>query len=378
MHTTPEVLLLSCTGSHGGRCSVVLPVIALLVSATLVQERPAPRDSLPRSRLTALPVVSYSEVTGLQYGATVFRSFRVGADPSARPSSLALYAAGTARHHTKAHIQLDRWSTQNTTRTRARIEHISYPLPFFGAGASTPDSAEEWYSSGVSTVQLFVQRAVRPSTFIHGGARYVRSRMRRVEAGRTLAAAQIAGSSGSDVMTAELGLVIDSRDNTGSPRAGTYVRALPSIASKAIGSDFAFRRLTVDARRYGTFLSRHVVAAQFQYDGLSGTAPFDHLAMIGSDSAMRGYPRGRFRDQHAITAQAELRSVHWRRVGVVAFAGGGTVASALSKFTSRRWYPTAGIGLRYALSPRDRTVVRADLGLGQGSFGINVGIGEAF
>lgn len=356
----------------------MLPVATLLVSAALVQATPAPRDSVPRSRLTALPVVSYSDVTGLQYGATVFRSFRVGDDPSARPSSLAFYAAATARHHAKAHVQLDRWSTRNTTRTRARIEHISYPLPFFGVGAATPDSAEEWYSSGVSTVQLFVQRAVRPSTFIHGGARYVRSSMRRVEEGRTLAEGLIAGSSGSDVMTAELGLVIDSRDNTGSARAGTYVRALPSIASKAIGSDFTFRRLTVDARRYGAFLSRHVVAAQFQYDGISGTAPFDHLAMIGSDSAMRGYPRGRFRDQHAITAQAELRTAHWRRVGAVAFAGGGTVAPVLSKVTGQRWYPTAGVGVRYVLSPRDRTVVRADLGIGRGAFGINVGVGEAF
>jgi hypothetical protein len=356
----------------------VLPVAGLVISAVLVPQAPAPRDTLPRARLTALPVVSYSDVTGVQYGATVFRGFRVGADQATRSSSLAFYAARTAKHHTKAYVQLDRWGEANRARLRLRIEHISYPLPFFGVGASTPDSAEEWYSSGVSTAQLFLQRAIRPSTFIHGGVRYVRSRMRDVETGGMLAQQSLPGSSGSDVVTAELGLVIDSRDNTGSARTGTYVRALPSIASKATGSDFVFRRLTIDARRYGVVLSRHVIAAQVQYDGISGTAPFDQLPMIGSDTAMRGYPRGRFRDQHAITAQAELRTAPWRRVGAVAFAGGGTVASAFSKVGRERWYPTAGVGLRYVLSPRERMVLRADLGIGQGSFGINVGIGEAF
>jgi outer membrane translocation and assembly module TamA len=100
--------------------------------------------------------------------------------------------------------------------------------------------------------------------------------------------------------------------------------------------------------------------------------------MIGADTAMRGYPRGRYRDRQAITAQVELRSAHWRRVGAVAFAGAGTVAPSLSDLASGAWYPSLGAGVRYVLSPKDRTVVRLDLGIGRGSFGINVGIGEAF
>lgn len=356
----------------------MLPVAGLIVSAVLLQEVPAPPDTVSRSRLVALPVVSYSEVTGVQYGATVFRGFRVGADPSTRASSLAFYAAGTAKHHAKAYVQLDLWSAQNSGHARARLEHISYPLPFHGIGPSTPDSAEEWYSSGVSTAQFFLERAVRASTFIHGGVRYVRSRMRDVETEGVLAQHQLPGSSGSDVITTELGLVIDSRDNPGSARTGSYVRALPSIALKVAGSDFAFRRLTIDARRYRAFLSRHVIAVQLQYDGILGTAPFDQLPMIGADTAMRGYPRGRFRDQHAITAQAELRTTPWRRVGAVAFTGGGAVASAFSRFTRERWHPTAGAGIRYLLSPRDGTVLRADLGIGRSSLGITLGIGEAF
>lgn len=356
----------------------MLSVAGLLVSVVLVQDAPAPADSTPRSRLTALPVVGYSEMTGLQYGATLLLGFRVGTDSVTRSSSASAYGAMTAKGHVKSYLQLDRWSSGNSARWRVRLEHLSYPLPFFGIGADTPDSAEEWYSSGVTTVHLFTQRRVRDFTYVHTGLRYVRSRLRESEDGREIASATVPGSSGSDVVSAEFGLVLDSRDNAGAPRRGTYTRLVPSIAAKAIGSDYAFRRLTLDARRYHAFGDSHVAAFQIQYDGLAGAAPFDQLAMVGADTAMRGYPRGRYRDNHAFTTQAEVRSAHWRRVGVVAFAGAGVVASRFSGLATQTWYPSIGAGLRYVLVPKDRTVGRVDFGIGRGSFGISLGIGEAF
>lgn len=353
-------------------------MLVWLLPAVLVQDSAEVTDTVRRSRFTALPVVSYSDVTGLQYGAAIFHRFRVGTDPLTRGSWVSAYFARTAREHAKAYSQLDRWSPRNETHSRIRVEYLSYPLPYFGMGANSPDSAEEWYSSGVGTLQVFTERVLGHGVYVHAGARYLRSRMRESEPGRELAGGLVPGSSGSDVLASALGLVLDSRDNAGAPRTGNYARFMPSIAAKAIGSDFAFRRLTIDARRYDTFGTDHVVAAQLQYDGVSSTTPFDQLPMIGADTAMRGYARGRFRDRHAVTAQAEVRSAFWRRVGFVAFAGAGTVAPSLSTLTSGSWYPTTGAGLRYLLSPRDRTVVRLDLGIGRGSFGITVGLGEAF
>jgi outer membrane translocation and assembly module TamA len=149
------------------------------------------------------------------------------------------------------------------------------------------------------------------------------------------------------------------------------------VAAKVLDTDAAFRRLTVDARRYGP-LGAHVLAVQIQYDGLNGAAPFDLMPMIGADTALRGYPRGRFRDQHAFTSQVELRSARWRRFGAVVFAGAGTVAPRLSDLTSGAWFPSFGAGARYLLSPRYGTIVRADLAVGRSSFGVHLGIGEAF
>ena len=360
---------------HSG-FSVVIATAAFLLSV-VVQSDSTPRDSTQRSRTTALPIVSYSDVTGLQYGGTVYRGFRVGELRDARPSSVSLYAARTAKNHWKAYGQLDRWSADNATRSRARIEYISYPLPFYGIGRTTPDSAEEWYSSGVSSVQFFVDRAWRQSIFLHAGLRYTRSRLREQEPGGLLENGAVPGADGSEVITTALGVAIDSRNDVGAPRAGSYIRVVPSLATRVFGTDARFRRLTIDARRYDA-LGAHVIAFQVQYDGLRGTAPFDLMPMIGADTALRGYPRGRFRDQHAFTSQAELRTKHWRRFGAVLFTGAGTVAPRASALTRGAWYPSAGVGVRYLLSPRYRTIVRTDLAVGRGSFGINLGIGEAF
>jgi outer membrane translocation and assembly module TamA len=150
------------------------------------------------------------------------------------------------------------------------------------------------------------------------------------------------------------------------------------MASTSLASDVSFRRVTIDARQYRSLAGNHVAAFQLQYDGIAGSVPFDLMPMLGADTAMRGYARGRFRDLHAFTSQAEIRSAHWRRVGFVAFAGAGTVAPDFPGLSRSRWYPTLGAGLRYALVPKDRTVVRVDLGVGRGTLGIHLGIGEAF
>jgi outer membrane protein assembly factor BamA len=354
----------------------VLFSVGVLFISVLLQDAPV-TDSTSRARVTALPVVSYSDVTGLQYGATALIRFRRGADATTRASSLSAYASHTARGHSKVYAQYDAWSSGNRFRTRLRAEYMSYPLPYFGIGPDSPDTGEEWYSSGVTTLQAFSQFRWKGATYVHVGWRNVRSTLREYEAGGFFESPAYPGF-GSDLLLGELGIVVDSRDNPGSPRNGTFARVIPSLTLRSTHNEMSPRRLTIDARRYYPVGEQDAAAFQVQYDGIAGIAPFDLMPMIGADTAMRGYARGRFRDQHAFTAQGEFRSGYWRKVGVVGFAGAGTVAPAVSDFTSGPWYPTVGAGLRYLLVPKDRTVARLDFALGRGSFGISVGIGEAF
>jgi outer membrane protein assembly factor BamA len=354
----------------------LLLAAGVLVPALLLQATPAAPDSAPRARLRVFPVGSYSDVTGLQFGAGMLLGFRTSTD-SARASSLSANATLTTKDHAKAYVQLDRWSADNALRTRARVEYTSYPLPYFGIGRNTPESAEEWNNSGVTTMHLFFQEAIAKPHYVHAGIRTVWSDVHNVEPGGAIDRGEAPGAGRTNVTALELGPVIDSRDDIGAATTGSFTRATVSVGSRAVG-DFSFRRFVVDARRYARLGAGSVIAMQFQYDGLFGNLPFDQLPMIGADTAMRGYPRGRFRDKQAVTAQVELRSAYRRRVAAVAFAGAGTVAPVFGKLPSGTWFPTAGAGVRALLSPRWRVIGRMDLGFGRGSWGVNVGLGEAF
>ena len=326
----------------------------------------------------ALPVLGYSEVTGIQFGATVFRAFRHAGGSPRRASSDAVYFARTARGHTKAYALVERWSSGDARRVRARIEHLSYPLPYFGIGAATPENAQEWYSSAVSTLHLLGRIQVQPGLYLHGGYRLIHSRLRTIEADGELFARSIPGTDGGVVSEIRIGITRDTRDHSVAARRGTWARLLTAVSSTRLGSDFAFRRLTLDARQYVDLARDYSGAAQVQLDVAAGTVPFDQLPMVGADSAMRGYHRGRFRDRNAATAQVELRTPMWRRTGLVLFAGAGAVAHTLEDLGRVPWYPSVGAGLRFVLRREDRSTARLDLGIGRGTLGVNVGLGEAF
>ena len=91
---------------------------------------------------------------------------------------------------------------------------------------------------------------------------------------------------------------------------------------------------------------------------------------------MRGYYAGRFNGNNLITTQLELRQHIWYRIGCVLWGGVGTTFSEDDRFAWRKVLPNYGIGLRWAL--RERSNIRLDFGFGRDSFGVVVGINEAF
>jgi outer membrane protein assembly factor BamA len=353
----------------------MLSLPSLFLTTLLAVQAPTASDSIP-GRALVLPVVAWSERTGVQYGGAAFRSHATAAGD--RSSSDAAYVARTAQGYAKAYLQLERWTGGDARRFRLRVSYQSYPLPFYGIGASTPDVAEEWFSRGVSMAHLLSEWALRPGDYLHLAARVTRSRLRESEPGGAVDLGEVPFSSGSLVSQLEVGLVHDTRDHPGTPRRGTYVRGLVATAQPEWGSDHRSSRLTMDARRYLPIGTTGVLAGQVQFDAVRGDVPFDQLPMVGADSAMRGYPVGRFRDRQAMTAQVEFRSGYWRRVGVVGFVGAGTVAANTGDFASGPWYPTVGLGGRLLIGPRSRSVLRADVAVGRGSFGFSFGLGEAF
>ncbi len=353
---------------------------ATVASTTTAQSKSdtTTRADVSRPSVSVLPVVGSAPETGFQYGVTAVRMYRLGPTTSTRVSQDQVYAIRTSKSQTKAFVQTDRWLRGDDWRVRVRAEYARFPLPFYGVGQETPDAAEEWYTSTGPVVLALVQRRVAHATFAGLAARVTHTAVSDVEPGRGLATGHILGLTGGTVSQVQGFMARDSRDHVVAAHVGSFLQLTSTLANGAWGSDFDFARYAIDGRKYWTLGGAHVLAAQFLLEATSGSAPFDQMVQIGSDTAMRGYTRGRYRDNDGIGAQVEYRSPFVKRLGVVGFAGVGGVAPTVGKLAEATVRPSYGAGLRILLFPAERATIRIDYARGTGSSGLYVALGEAF
>ncbi len=360
---------------------------ALALLAAAVVTRPAaaqsPDSTVGRRRIQALPAFGSAPETGVQYGATLFAVFEQPRAAHTRPSAAVAYAIRTAKSQTRIGMEGEHWTAGNARRYAGTLVWQKYPLPYYGIGQDAPESAKEIFTpSGIEAIASAQQR-VRGSLYALSSLRFVNQTVKPDSLG-ALERNAITGNRGGRVVELTLGGLDDSRDNVFAPMHGRLVQLSYARSADAMGSEFNYGRLRLDARAYGTIRGSHVIAFQALAIKVDGTSarngiPFDQLALVGGGDIMRGYARGRFRDRTFGGAQAEYRTPVSHRIGAVAFAGAGAIAPRASDLGSATLLPTYGAGLRVQIDPAQRTAVRADYGRGRdGNSGLYIGFNQAF
>jgi hypothetical protein len=356
----------------------LLALVSGLAARELGAQAASPDSSVGRRRIQPLPALGSAPETGLQYGATVFAVFERPLMNHSRPAVLTASALRTAKGQTRLSAEGEHWTVGNSRRLAGTLAWQKFPLPYYGIGDSTPESAKEIFSQrGIEATASVQQRLVR-SLYALSSLRLVDQTITPDSAGR-LRSSGLLGTQGGRSVELALGALDDTRDNLFAPSNGRFVQLVYSRAASALGSDFSYGRLRLDARAYRGLGSAGVIAAQVVGVGVDGKAPFDGLALVGGSDIMRGYPRGRYRDRWFTGAQAEYRSPAWNRVGAVVFGGAGLAAERVGSLMDGRILPTYGAGLRVTIDPAQRTAVRIDYGRGRDSnSGLYIGFNQAF
>ena len=361
-----------------------IPIILLLAPAALAAQA-APADSAASRRILPLPAVFYSPETKLGGGAAItIVQRRAAAAADDRPTSLSVVALYTQLAQLNTSVGGDWWSRGNRWNVNAGAGFQRFPFTYYGTGSAVPDSGEEYTPRTVS-VFAGAQRQVRPGLYLGAMGSWDDVTMLETADDGVLRAGTIAGSRGGTVSTASALVTWDTRDNLYYAERGTFVRLQTLGAARVLGGDFAFQRVSLDARRY-VALERSRPARQARTLALQGvvtttggTVPFDRLAQFGGSSVVRGYYEGRFRDRSAAALQAEIRQPVWKRIGVAAFYGAGAVAPGLGELRLSEARTAGGFGLRIALDTKEKINIRIDQGIGQGgSGGTYFTLGEAF
>ena len=373
-------LVIRCRTHRYVSWSTILGSVAIVAlnAPICAAAQSAPDSTVGRRRIQPLPALGSAPETGLQFGATVLAVVDRPAMDHARPASLIATAIRSTKGQTRVSLEGEHWTRQNGRRVNALLAWQKFPLPFYGVGDSTAaDDKEIFTPKGVEAI-AGVQQRVRGHWYATGGIRFVDQSITPDSVG-VLRERTLTGSDGGRLVELSIGALRDSRDNLFAPQRGTFAQLTYTHNDDALGSPFQYDRVRIDARHYRTLTGTHVVAAQLLLLGVSGDTPFDQLALVGGGDIMRGYARGRYRDQRFAAAQVEYRSPIVHRLGLVAFAGAGTIGRSWDTLTDARLLPTFGGGVRLQIDPRQRTAVRVDFGRGRdNSSGLYIGFNQAF
>ncbi|HTO81342.1 MAG TPA: BamA/TamA family outer membrane protein [Methylomirabilota bacterium] len=167
----------------------------------------------------------------------------------------------------------------------------------------------------------------------------------------------------------------DSRDTSFSPHAGTYGELEAVRFDQRIGSDFDFFHVDGSVAHYMELTSDLVLAGQVRAATATGNAPIFALPFI----TLRGFPGGKYLDNITWQAQAELRWRAFWRIGFVAFAGAGQIASNLGDFAHNDLLYSGGVGIRFVASESERVNLGIDYAhASDGESAFYFRIGEAF
>ncbi len=256
-----------------------------------------------------------------------------------------------------------------------------FPDRFWGLGNETPNSNQESYA--ISQYDIYPQLLRKVFYDFYLGISYEFQNVYKFDYntdGTSLFDTQnITGRNGGKISGAGILITWDSRNNAFSPSRGFYVQYIISTYNQALGSDFNFSLRNLDIRKYFSLPKDRVLAFQLNFISTGGNTPIRDMAAMGSNAYMRGYYEGRYADYNMIAFQTEFRVPVKGRWGFTTFAGMGRVGSSLRDVLQLiSLKPTIGIGLRFALRPREKLNLRLDAGFGKESQGTYLNMGEAF
>ena len=174
-----------------------------------------------------------------------------------------------------------------------------------------------------------------------------------------------------------LTLMYDTRDVATNPHRGFYVNIEQCFRPRFLGNDYCFSTTELRADAYTPAWRGATIAADVRSTLNFGNPSWAMMAKLGGPYSMRGYYEGRYRDKHKVEAQVEVRQHIWRRHGVVAWVGAGTVFSKFSQMRMAHVLPNYGLGYRWEF--KKNVNVRLDYGFGKGGqSGFMFNINEAF
>lgn len=375
------------TSPHLHESPTLQSAIAILFVAAFLhpgqaisQVQVPPEDTLKVDRLaiTGYPYVFFSPETQFALGGAVISTIRLSDDRKVKASSVTLSGYYSVTQSYDLFLQPEFFLDEDKYYITASIDFWRFVDKFWGIGNSAPDIDNPGYVR--RTIWVNAEFDVRVLGSLKIGLNYDLNQTLITDKQENpfLLENSVTGSSGGSSSGLGAVLFLDDRNNSLYPTGGGIAKLSFLTCGRYLASDFSFKRLTFDVKRYITLSPSYVLALEWYTAALAGDPPFYQMALLGGDNIERGYFEGRYRDKFYSAIQAEIRMKFSRRWGMVAFAGMGDVASSIGAFTISTIKPSFGLGIRFALLPDEGLNVRMDVAYGRNTNGLYFNAKEAF
>ncbi len=326
-------------------------------------------DTSKNVRKIVLPILLYTPETQVAIGALGVRLWKnVHPEEHTRTSNAELVLLYTSRQQL---IMIPRY-TIFTRGEKYLIEGFGEELInfrdfYFGIGNDTPPENREKYTYDVIGWENRIGRKIFKNQKLFFGleTRALQYYNMRLEPGGLLETEKPNGYNGSSSIGLGPALTWDGRDNVVNASRGFYFDMRYSTYSKTLGGTVGYHRTYIDLRKYINVKpsKRHILAMELFGNFVRGEVPIKEYAEFGGPRIMRGYYRGRFRDNYMTAFQAEYRMPVYKRIGFVAFAGLGKVYNPAELNLYGLHYSYGG-GVRMNINKREKLNLRLDYARG--------------
>ncbi|MBB6461126.1 BamA/TamA family outer membrane protein [Flammeovirga kamogawensis] len=343
-------------------------------------------DTLYKRKFTGFPYPAYAQETSWEFGVVSVFQFKPGkASFATRPSNATFIGFYTLENQMRLKLEHTVFTNNEDWLLEGTWEYAKYPEKYYGIGNETPSSNEQLMDWSKFDFRQQLLRKIKENMFVGLQYRYANfwdiSVTPREDGSGSLE--EIPGYEGG--VNSGLGLVYkwDTRDIVLVPSSGHFIEFRAAFYPTWLGSDYKFTSIKLDMRKYFDLgrekEAKTILAFQGIINQTYGDAPFREISLMGGLNMMRGVYEGRYRDNHMIAAQAEIRQHLFWRLGMTAFISTAEVMNEWNDFDVRKLKLAGGAGFRLTINKEDRATLRADYGVGpDGSSGLYLTFGEAF
>lgn len=298
-------------------------------------------------------------------------------DTVTRVSNVALYTDVTTGGFYKVGIRGNNFSRGNRWRTHYNVSFYSFLRHMWGIGFSAGEKASDYYKFDELCINVDASQLYNLGSDIYTG---LTAQYSHFKANKVSEQEQLKRWDGQALYTSttSLGLefLFDTRDNLTAPQSGYKAHIIQRFSPRFLGNKYAYSGTEIGLSGYFKAWKHAIVAVDIHSIFNYGNVPWGMMASFGGSDNMRGYYEGRFRDKSEFDVTVELRQHVWRRNGVVAWVGVGSVFPKISQIEFKKLLPCGGIGYRWEF--KKNTNVRLDYGIGRGETSFIFSLNEAF